>query len=482
MASELKQKTIKGLAWSSIQNITNRGVEFLLMLFMARILSPKEYGIIGLTSVFMTFSSTFTDSGFANALIRKKDANNTDFSTVFVFNNIISLVCYAIIFLIAPWVADFYELPILCPVLRVLGFQIIIHGLSSVQSTILTKNIEFKKKAKISVTRNILSGLLGLFFAWKGYGVWALVIQALSASIISTILLWFATKWHPTFLFSKKSFHDMFGYGSKLLITNLINNIYTEIYPIVIGKFFSPSTLGHFSRANHWAKFPSVNLTGILRGVTFPVLAKIQEDDNKLADIYRRMIRTSCFIIFPLMTGLSAVAKPLIYFTIGEKWALCVVLLQIMCFSKMWFPVHSLNLNLLQVKGRSDLFLKLEIIKKTLSIAILFASIPFGIVAMCYFGILSSLIQLFINTYYTGRLINVGFKKQMRDIAPTFFLSMTMFLIVLISIQFVDNIILQLIVGITIGVIVYLSGSYILKFKELEEILVIYNDIKIRKK
>lgn len=482
MASELKQKTIKGLAWNSIQNFANRGIEFLLMIFMARLLSPKEYGILGLTSVFMTFASIFINSGFTNALIRKKETTHADFSTVFIFNNTISIVCYVIVFLIAPYVAEFYNLPILCPVLRVLGIQIIIQGLCTVQFTILKKNLQFKKLAKIYVSSNLISGFVGLYFAWKGYSVWALVIQALTSSVINTIVLWTTTKWHPTLLFSKESFQDLFGYGSKLLASNLINGIFSEIYPIVIGKFFSPAILGNYARARHWAKFPSSNLTGILQGVSFPVLAKIQDETDRLRDIYRRMIKTSCFIIFPLMTGLAAIAKPLTLVMIGPKWVFSATLLPLICFSLMWYPIHALNLNLLQVKGRSDLFLKLEIIKKLLSIVILCISIPLGIVAMCYFSILSSLISLFINTYYTGVLINVGFQKQMRDIFPTLLLSMIMFGIVLISIHFIENIYVQLVVGILVGAIIFLGGSYLLKFPELKEVFVMYKDIKNRKK
>ena len=440
MASELKQKTVKGLAWNSIQNFANRGIEFFLMIFMARLLSPKEYGILGLTSVFMTFASIFINSGFTNALIRKKETTHADFSTVFIFNNTISFVCYVIVFLIAPYVADFYNLPILCPVLRVLGIQIIIQGLCTVQFTILKKNLQFKKLAKIYVSSNLISGFVGLYFAWKGYSVWALVIQALTSSVINTIVLWTTTKWHPTLLFSKESFQDLFGYGSKLLASNLINGIFGEIYPIVIGKFFSPAILGNYARARHWAKFPSSNLTGILQGVSFPVLAKIQDETGRLRDIYRRMIKTSCFIIFPLMTGLAAVAKPLTLVIIGPKWEFSATLLPLICFSFL------------------------------------------GIVAMCYFSILSSLISLFINTYYTGVLINVGFQKQMRDIFPTLLLSMIMFSIVIISIHFIENIYIQLVVGILVGAIIYLGGSYLLKFPELKEVFVMYKDIKNRKK
>lgn len=481
MASELKQKTVKGLAWSSINSFTNRGVEFLLLIFMARLLSPKEYGIIGLTAIFMTIASVFVDGGFANALIRKKNTTEDDFSTVFIFNNIISILCYAIIFFIAPSVSEFYNEPVLCVVLRVIGLNLIVMGFSSVQSTILTINLNFKKKAKISVSQNILAGIVGLFFAWRGFGVWALVIQSLTSSLISSTLLWTTTNWHPNLHFSRKSFNELFGYGSKLLASNLINNIYGQIYPIVIGKFFSASTLGNYSRARHWASFPSANLTNIINGVTFPVLSKI-DDDLQLSSIYRRMIKTSTFVIFPLMVGLSAVSFPLIYVTIGGKWAFCAEILQIICFSMMWYPVHALNLTLLQVKGRSDLFLKLEIIKKIIGIIILAISLPLGIIAMCYFGILSSLISLFINTYYTGKLIGVGFFKQMRDVSSTLLLSMIMFGIVIISIHFIENIYIQLIVGILVGAIIYLGGSYLLKFPELKEVLVMYKDIKNRKK
>lgn len=482
MASELKQKTIKGLAWNTIQNFTNHGVEFLLMLFMARLLGPKEYGLIGLTTVFMAIASTFVDSGFANALVRKKDCSNDDYSTVFIFNIFISVVCYIIIFIIAPYVGVFYNEPILCPILRVLGLILIVQAFCAVQNTILTKNIDFKKKAKITVSKNIISGIFGLLFAFLGFGVWALVIQSLTASIIFSIMLWSTTEWYPHLHFSKKSFKDLFDYGSKLLISNLINTIYGQIYPIVIGKLFSAATLGNFSRARHWGNLGSKNITGILRNVTFPVLAKVQDDDKLLANIYRRMIRTSCFIIFPIMIGMSAVAKPLTFVTIGEKWDFSASLLQIICFAMMWYPIHALNLNLLQVKGRSDLFLNLEIIKKIMGICILCISVPLGIVAMCYFSILSSIISLVINTYYTGKLINVGFLKQMRDIAPTLILSMVMWGSVLLSIHFLTNKYIQLPVGILIGVAIYLAGSYIFKFPELKEVLVMYKDFKNRRK
>ena len=482
MASELKQKTVKGLVWNTIQNFTNHGVEFLLMLFMARLLGPKEYGLIGLTTIFLAISGTFINSGFSSALIRKKNCTNDDYSTVFIFNLFISVVCYLIIFIIAPYVGNFYNEPILCPILRVLGLQLIIYAFCAVQDTILTKNIDFKKKTKITILKNVTSGLIGLLCAYLGFGVWALIIQTLTASTLLSIMLWSTTEWYPNLHFSKKSFKELFDYGSKLLLSSLINTAYGQIYPIVIGKFFSAATLGNFSRARHWGSLGSANLTNILQGVTFPVLAKVQDDNKRLENIYRRMIRTSCFIVFPTMVGMSAVAKPLTLVMIGDKWEFSAYLLQIICFAMMWYPVHALNLNLLKVKGRSDLFLKIEIIKKFVGVCILCISIPLGIIAMCYFRILSSLIALFINTYYTGKLINVGYLKQMRDIAPTFLLSMTMWGVVLFSIQFISNKYIQLPMGVLIGALTYLAGAYIFKFSELKEVIVMYNDIKNRNK
>lgn len=482
MASELKKKTVKGLVWSSIQSFTNHGVEFLLMLFMARLLGPKEYGLIGLTTVFMAISSTFVNSGFPSALIRKKDCTNDDYSTVFIFNLFVSCICYFILFIIAPYVGDFYNEPVLCPILRVLGLMLITQAFCAVQSTILTKNIDFKKKTKITVSKNIISGVIGLLCAYLGFGVWALVIQSLTASILFSIMLWSTTEWYPNLHFSKRSFKELFDYGSKLLVSSLINQTYGQIYPIVIGKFYSATTLGNFSRARHWGNLGSKNLTTILQAITFPVLAKVQDDDKRLENIYRRMIRTSCFIIFPIMIGMSAVAKPLTFVAIGEKWDFSASLLQIICFSMMWYPVHAINLNLLKVKGRSDLFLNLEIVKKIIGVIILCISVPLGIVSMCYFNILSSLIALFINTYYTGKLINVGYLKQMRDIAPTLLLSMVMWGVVLFTIQFISNKYIQLPIGILIGATIYFAGSYLFKYPELKEVIVMYKDFKNRNK
>lgn len=482
MASELKQKTVNGVLWNSINNFSVRGIQFLLMLIMARLLSPGDYGTIGLITVFMSISQKFIDSGFGNALIRNAKATHEDLSTVFIFNTVISLVTYTIIFFIAPYVADFYKMPILTYVMRVLGLQLIIGALGAIQGVVYSKNLNFKIKARISVVGTLISGICGVVFAYLGFGVWALVFQALIHGSLTTIMNWAFSKWKPSLIFSKESFKSMFGYGSKLLITNLMNTIYANIYPLVIGKFFSPSVLGHSTRAQHWAQLPSSNLTNILQGVTFPALARISDDKERLSNAYRKLLRVSAYIIFPLMTGLAAVSKPLIFIAIGSKWNLCATLLPLVCFSLMWHPIHAINLNLLQIKGRSDLFLRIEIVKKILGLSVLFISLPYGIIVMTACDIGTSIICLFINTYYTSNYINVGLFKQMQDIAPSFCLSIFMFGIVSLVVYISPNMYLQLVLGIITGALVYLSGSYLFKFEELKETITIYKDIKNRKK
>ncbi len=482
MASELKRKTINGLTWKSIQQFSLEGFQFLVMLIMARLLTPTDYGTVGMITVFITISGTFVSCGFTSALIRMKKPSQADLSTAFFFNLTVSIFFYIILFLIAPFVADFYNMPILKNVLRVQALTIIIGAFNAVQRTTYTIKLDFKRQAQIAMVSSVVASIFGVVMAYTGFGVWALVYQTLFGGIFIGTLFWYFSSWRPSLVFSKESFKKMFDYGSKLMLSNLIGTIYGQVYPIVIGKFFSAATLGNFSRARHWANLGSKNLTGILSSVTFPVLAKVQDNDKRLENIYRRMIRTSVFIIFPIMIGLSSIAKPLTLVTIGEKWEFSAYLLQIVCFSMMWYPVHALNLNLLQVKGRSDLFLKLEIIKKIVGICILCISVPLGIVAMCYFSILTSIVCLIINTYYTGKLIHVGFFKQMRDIAPTLLLSMVMWVIVLSVIHFIANIYFQLVIGIIVGAAIYLAGSYLLKYPELKEVLVMYKDLKNRKK
>lgn len=470
MTNSLKQKATKGILWSAIERFSVQGVQFVIMIIMANLLTPDDYGLIGMLSIFLAVAQTLIDSGFSQALIRQQDRTEVDNSTVFYFNIVVSGLLYLILYLSAPWVADFYNKPELCSIMRVVCLSIFINSFAIVQRAILTINIDFKSQAKVSLISTIASGVLGVTLAYTGFGVWALVWQSLFYSVLSTVLLWFFSKWRPIKAYSWASFHKLFGFGSKLLASGILDTVYRNIYPIVIGKVFSAGDLGHYTRAQHFSEFPSSNVTTILQRVTYPILCNIQDDNERLRSVYRRFLKLSAFVVFPLMTGLAAVAHPFILLIIGEKWAFCATLLQIICFNMMWYPIHAINLNLLQVKGRSDLFLRLEIIKKIVGVTIICVTVPLGLVAMCYGGIVGSIIALVINTYYTGKLIHVGFFVQVRDLFPTLCLSISMFILVLYSIQWIHNLIAQLIVGISVGIISYVGCSYLFKFKELEEV------------
>lgn len=463
----LKQKVSKGLLWNTIHNLSMKGIQFLLMLFMARLLSPDDYGTVGLLAIFIQLSNTFAESGFSLALVRKQDRTQVDLSTAFYFNIVVGIICYFIVFCIAPWVADFYNKPILTSLLRVLALTIPISSLSTVLVAMMNYNMQFKKQAMISITHTLVSGVLGLAMAFMGYGVWALVGQSLIATCLGTVLCLLLNRWHPSWIYSWKSFHEMFGFSSKLLLTRLLDTIYGNIYSIVIGKVFSPATLGHYSRAQNWATMPSTNVVSILNNVSFASLSKIQDDIEQLSRVYRKMVKTSAFIIFPLMLGLSVVSCPLIYFTIGEKWQLCAQILQIICFMFVFTPIQCLSINLIQAKGRSDLSLRISVIGKVLSVIVLVGSLPLGIIPMCWFSVLSSIIILLIDFFYVGKLLHISVFSQLRDLVPTTILSVIMYIAVFFTIRLFTTDWIQLLAGIFVGMALYTGLAYVFKIKSL---------------
>ena len=474
----LKQKTTKGLFWSSVERFSNQGVQFVFSIILARLLSPSDYGIIAMVTIFFAVAQSFVDSGFSNALVRKTDRVEEDLSTCFYFNIGVGIIAYIVLFLIAPLVASFYNQPILSPIIRITGLGVVLNSLCVVQQALFTIKIDFKSQAKVTLSATIISGVVGVVLAYQGYGVWALVWQGVVLSLVRMGLLWLMSKWRPTTGFSKSSFNYLFGYGSKLLASGLLDTIYNNIYPIVIGKFYTPVQLGNYSRALSFAQLPSSNITSILQRVTFPVLSTIQDDIPRLQANYRRLLKLSAFIVFPLMTGLAAVAFPMIRIILTPKWEGCSLYLQIICFALMLYPIHAINLNLLQVKGRSDLFLRLEVIKKIVGVCIMCITIPLGITAMCIGMVASSLIALFINTFYTGKLIDIGYLKQMRDLLPIFINSLLMGGVVFITIQFIMNDFFKLMVGGIIGGLYYLLSSYIFTRDEAAELKVLLNGLK----
>lgn len=453
----LKNKTKKGLFWSALERFGTQSVSALFAIFLARLLSPEDYGMVAMPMVFLVLAQCFIDSGFGSALIRKPDLKEEDIVTAFFFNIIVGVACYLILFFISPFVADFYDTPKLTELLKVSALGVLIGSFGTVQQALLTKEIDFKRQARISLCASFLSGITGIVLAFTGFGVWALVFQALCNQTVRSILLWVTSKWRPHGQWSNASFSYLWNYGSKMLASSVLDTLYNNIYPIVIGKFFSKSDLGNYTTANQFASLPSSNLTGVLQRVTFPVLSTIQNDNERLSRNYRKILRLSAFIVFPLMMGLSSAANPFVRVILGDKWEGCIILLQLACFYMMFYPIHAINLDLLQVKGRSDLFLRLEIIKKVFGVAIMALAIPHGIVCMVASGIVSSILALAINTYYTGKLINVGFIKQMKDILPIFVVGMVMWSVNILFNHLVPNAYIQLPVNIILGIVVFAS-------------------------
>ena len=475
--SSLKHKAISGVAWSSLERLSVQSIQFAIQIVMARILLPEDYGVVAMLAIFLAVFQTFIDSGFSQALIQKQDRSEVDYSTVFYFNVGISIVLFFVLFFSAPLIAGFYNTPILTPVTKIVALNLLIIAFSVVPRAKFTVLIDFKTQAKASLTAVVISGAVGIWMAYNGFGVWALVYQSLLNNGINTLLLWILSKWLPLWTFSLVSFKKLFSFGSKLLLSALLDTVFRNIYTLVIGRKFTAQDLGYYSRADQFAQFPSTNLSGIIGRVAFPVMCEVQNDDEQFRNVFYKFLRTSTFLIFPLMVGLAALAEPLIRLVLTEKWLGAVVLLQILCFAFMWFPVHGLNLALLQAKGRSDLFLKLEIIKKIVGVIILIITIPFGIIAMCVGLVVSSVLCMPINTYYTKKYFNIGFFQQMRYIFPSLFLSGSMGIIIFLLTQLKLSDIYTLVLGISVGCLYYIGAVALFNMKEWQELKIIHRTL-----
>lgn len=461
MEQNLKSKTLLGIVWSSIECFSLGTAQFVINIIMARLLVPSDYGMIGMLAIFLQISQAFVDSGFTSALIQRKDRTETDFSTAFYFNVVIAFIFYIILFISAPWIARFYNMPELVSLTRIIALGLILNSLSAIHKVKLTIKIDFKTQSKASLSAMILSGGIGIWMAYTGWGVWALVYQSLLNSLLLTVSFFYLVHWKPLMIFSIRSFNNLFSFGSKLLLSGLIHTVYRNLYIIVIGKKFSAVELGYYTRADQFAIYPSANLNGIIRRVMYPMLSSVQDDDECLTKIYRKYIQYSSCIIFPLMIMLAVLAQPIVELFLTDKWSGVVILLQILCFDWMFDHLSIINLNLLYVKGRSDLALKLEIIKKTIAIIILFISIYWGLEGICLGRVLYSIVAFFINSYYTKYLIDISLLNQFSDIFMSLFLSIIMGFIVWYIVYFISILILKLIVGIFVGLIIYFILSYL---------------------
>lgn len=481
MADNLQQKTFSGMIWTFLKQFSLEGFAFIQGIILARLLVPKDYGLIAMTQIFFAIAGTFIDSGFSLALMRKKDRKEIDYSTVFVTNVVLTFFFAVILCLCAPLIANFYNEPILKNIVRANAVLLVMNSVNAVQGTRLKINLQFKVTSFISVICNISIGIATIIFAYLGFGVWSLIYPNYLAPFLYFLLYWYFQRWRPKIDFSWKIWKEYFTFGSNLLISSLLNSIWSNIYPLIIGKRFSATDLGYYSRARGYAVLPAHTFQNVLGTVTYPILCSIQDDDNRLSFAYRRLIRVSGYVVFPMLMGLAALAKPVIYVLITEKWAASIPYLTVICFSVMWRPIHILNLNLLKVKGRSDLFLRLEIYKKVLSLIVIFITMNYGVLAMCVGSVFTSYICLYINTYYTGKLINVGFFTQMRDLLPSFLYATTMGAIVYGMTLLITNMPLQLIVGVLLGVAYYLLVSIIFHSNELAYVKTLLQENLIKK-
>lgn len=451
------------MAWSTFERFATQIVQFVISIVLARILLPSDYGLIGMLSIFFAISYIFINSGFPQALIQKKDQSPEDFNTVFIFNIVSATLFYGLLFVCAPYIADFYNEPRLTAITRVYSLILIINASAGIQSSILTIRLNFGSLAKVSILSTLVSGVAGVILAYMGFGVWALVWQGVIAAMINAMALYTICRWIPTFCFSVMSFRRLFSFGSKLLVSSLINAVFNNMSSLVIGKAFNAAELGYYSRAEGFSRLPTDTVTSVVLKVNYPILAKLQDDNEKLLASYTTLLRTPVMLLYPVLFGMAVLAVPMINVLIGPKWLPAATLLPILCFTGLWSPLTHINLNLLYVKGRSDLVLKLELMKKPIAFALLIAAIPFGIKAICASVALYSFIAFTFNCHYTGKYLNYGFWKQIKELLPIVGYSAAMAGIVFGITSFIPNDLLKLLVGIPAGMVIYYAMARICK-------------------
>ncbi len=471
--NSLKKKTISGLLWSFGDMMGNQGIQFIIQIILARLLTPADFGLIGMILVFVALSNSLVDSGFTQALIRDQKANQTDYSTVFYFNLAVSIFIYGILFFSAPLISNFFDQAQLTSIIRVLTLGVIINAFSIIPRAMFTKEVNFKVQAKVNVAASVLSGVIAVAMALVGFGVWSLVVRMLALNLVQALLLVFTRRWLPSLAFSMTSFKRLFGFGWKLLVSGLIDTTYNNIYYLIIGKQYSAGALGYYTNASKFSDVATQSLTATIQRVTYPVLSGIQDQEERLKRSFKKVIKLSGFLIFPLMIGLAAVAEPLIFLIFGQKWMTMVPYFQLLCIASMLYPIHALNLNILQVKGRSDLFLYLEIIKTIIPtiLIIVVMWMDWGITILVATIVLDSHLSLFINIYFSGREISYGIKEQVLDLLPIYVISLGMGAVVYgigAIVPFPE--LLTLILQIGIGAVLYITISKLLKIEEFDTV------------
>lgn len=482
----LKNKTLTGLLWSFIDLFASQGIQLLVLLYLARVLVPEHFGLIGMVAVFIAISHTIVDSGFSQALIREEKVDKEEYSTIFYFNLMIAGSLYLLLYLLAPLISNFFANEELKGIMRVLSLGIIINSLGIIPRVLLIKKINFKTQSIITILSSSLAGGVAIILAVSGFGVWSLVIQSLTNQLLQTCFLWWMNRWFPAFAFRIAFFRKLFGFGSKLLISGLIDTFFNHIYSIIIGRFYSAAQLGYYANAVKLTDVITNSSTAALQRVTYPVLSAIREDKVRLKRMYQKIMRLTAYLMFPIMMGLIAIADSLIPLLLGDAWVESIAYFQLLCMAAMIYPLHAINLNILQVQGRADLFLKLEIIKKTLLTFLIGTSLFFelGITGLIGAAILCSYISLFINSFYSAKEISYSIFQQLKDIYPSFILSISMGITVYsLGIALPISYFFKIIIQVSTGVVFYMLISKVFKFKEFHMILemLFQNVLKINK-
>lgn len=463
-----KNITVKNFIWRFAERCGAQLVTFVVSIVLARILSPDDYGTVALVTVFTTILQVFVDSGLGVALIQKKNADDLDFSSVFYFNFVVCIVLYAGMFFAAPIIASFYNDLILIPIIRVISLTIVISGIKGIQQSFVSRNMLFKRFFFSTLGGTIFSAIIGIAMAYAGCGVWAIVAQQLSNTAIDTLILWLTVKWRPKKMFSWERLKTLFSFGWKLLISSLLDTVYGNIRSLVIGKMYSPSDLAYYNQGD---KLPSTVITNIntsIASVLLPTLASKQDDRIQLKNMTRRAIKTSTYIIAPLMMGMAFCAPPIVRLILTEKWVPCVPYLRIFCITYMFYPIHTANLNAINAMGRSDYFLKLEIAKKIIGMLLLLLTMRISVMAMAYSLLVSMVTSMLINSWPNKGLLKYSFKEQIIDILPNIFIAILMGIVVSTIYIFKLSDVMTLAIQIPLGAIVYIGLSIIFKIEEFQ--------------
>lgn len=471
MAGTVKNNASKSIFWSAIERLSVQSASFILSIIIARLVLPSDYGLIAMLAIFISLAQTFVDSGFSNALIQKQDRTEADFSTVFYFNIIVSLIIYLLLFFCAPLIAAFYNEPILTNLTKWVSLSFVLSSFAVVQRAKLTIIHDFKTQAIVSFASVIISGFCGIIAAAKGLGVWALVIQTLVNQGLTTVLFWVVAKWRPKYGFSIVSFRSLFGFGSKLLVSGIINTLYTHMYTIVIGKVYSSKNLGYYSKANNLGQFAPIAIANILHKALYPYQCEIQNENERLHSFFLTYLSMASFVSFPICFMLITISLPFVDCVLTEKWLPIVPLMRILCIAYMWYPISYINCQILNVKGRSDLFLKAEIIKKIFAVLLLLCCLPFGIEALCWSLVVYHVMDVVILIPFIKKVMQTGFFEEIKQLLPSFLLSSLTGLIIFLLLRIIPSSFMQLLVGTVLYFVLYILMAKLLRMKEIDNIL-----------